>query len=197
MRRSIVLGVLTAWLAVVTGAMYGLHAYSNTDAPIIAAPTNWPSDTIINRDVSHSTLVMFLHPRCPCSEASVGELDELVTLHPELAVRLVFVQPEYSPSTWSRGTLRDAAERIRGVQIVDDLDAQESHRFHAATSGETLLYDQDGTLMFQGGITVARGHFGDSPGRDLVQSHLRCCCHGGAPTEPTTAKVFGCALDRS
>jgi hypothetical protein len=57
------------------------------------------------------------------------------------------------------------------------------------TSGAVLLYSSDGKLLFQGGITPARGHQGDSFGRQRILALL----DGDAP-DRRDAPVFGCAL---
>ena len=65
----------------------------------------------------------------------------------------------------------------------------EARRFHSETSGQTLLYDPAGNLRFQGGITFARGHAGDNPGRAALQELL---LKGHASQVKT--RVFGCSL---
>jgi hypothetical protein len=53
-----------------------------------------------------------------------------------------------------------------------------------------VLYSREGTLMFQGGVTVSRGHHGDSPGMYALKRLL-----GEKPqTAPVQAAVFGCPL---
>ena len=49
--------------------------------------------------------------------------------------------------------------------MLRDDDGAEARRFGAETSGQTLLYDEHGALLFSGGITGARGHAGDNAGR--------------------------------
>ena len=61
--------------------------------------------------------------------------------------------------------------------------------FHAATSGQTLLYDVNGRLAFNGGITARRGHSGPNDGRDAILSLLQ----DGFRLHETTP-VFGCSL---
>lgn len=65
----------------------------------------------------------------------------------------------------------------------------EAARFHAQTSGYIPLYDRDGRLMFQGGITMSRGHSGDNPGRSALEglSSEHISNRGKTP-------VFGCSL---
>ena len=71
----------------------------------------------------------------------------------------------------------------------EHLDRREADRFGVVVSGSTLLYAADGTLLFRGGLTIARGHEGRGPAHDrilaLVDGHSN---HATAPT-------FGCALE--
>ena len=43
----------------------------------------------------------------------------------------------------------------------------------AITSGQTLLYDTKGHLVFSGGITGGRGHEGDNTGRESIEKYLQ------------------------
>ena len=73
--------------------------------------------------------------------------------------------------------------------MVHDASGVEAARFGAGTSGAVLLYSSDGTLLFAGGITPARGHQGDSFGRQRLLALL-----DGAAADRRDAPVFGCAL---
>jgi hypothetical protein len=84
-----------------------------------------------------------------------------------------------------------APRAIPGVPSVDDEGGVEAKRFGVATSGHVLLFDRAGRLLFSGGITPARGHEGDSLGRDALIERL-----AGTRTisGPATSPVFGCPL---
>jgi hypothetical protein len=71
-----------------------------------------------------------------------------------------------------------------------DRDAAESRRFRAETSGDALLYDEHGRLLFSGGITVARGHAGDNAGLGAIEALVR-----GDTNVRRQTPVFGCALN--
>ncbi len=72
---------------------------------------------------------------------------------------------------------------------MEDIQGREALRFGAATSGQTLLYDASGRLLFSGGITPARGHAGDNDGSDALLELLS----GGSGRHHQTP-VFGCSL---
>jgi hypothetical protein len=77
---------------------------------------------------------------------------------------------------------------ISNVDLRVDDGGAIARSFGALTSGEVLLYDARGALRFAGGITAARGHEGDSEGRDALEASIR-----GA-TGQARAAVFGCSL---
>jgi hypothetical protein len=75
------------------------------------------------------------------------------------------------------------------VTVQRDDAGREARLFGAETSGDTRLYSATGELMFHGGITIARGHSGDNPGRDALEALLF-----GKPAGATKTRVFGCSL---
>jgi hypothetical protein len=75
------------------------------------------------------------------------------------------------------------------VTVLRDDGGGEARAFGVATSGQTLLYDSRGALVFNGGITGSRGHAGDNAGRAALIALI-----GRAPTDRSGANVFGCPL---
>ena len=164
--------------------------YSQTVGATGIPPAHWPDTSKARLDPNRPNLVMFLHPRCPCSRATLGELEKLVAHCQGLFNSQVwFIQPEGMTDEWVKTGMWHSAAAIPGVQVDIDHDGEEARRFQAVTSGQTLLYDAKGTLLFQGGITLARSHAGDNPGRDAIESLLR-----QKITHATITPVFGCAL---
>ena len=134
--------------------------------------------------------MMFVHPRCPCSRASVGELARLLVQDRGLgSVHVLFINPPGMSPDWARTVLWEQAALIPGVTVQLDQNGVEAKRFGVETSGQTLLYDASGQLLFEGGITISRGHSGDSPGRSAV---LALLSEGNAELSQTP--VFGCPL---
>ena len=133
---------------------------------------------------------MFAHPHCPCTEASVGELNRLlVRCQGPVAVHVLFIQPRDVTEDWTKSSLRKSAEAIPGTDVQLDPDGKEAHRFGAESSGYVVLYDADGQLLFNGGITGARGHAGDNAGENVVVALLN-----GQHVELKHTSVFGCSL---
>jgi hypothetical protein len=182
--------VFALWLGVVGGGTIEMTRYSNSPGNSGQAPIAWPADSQIPSNASRPTLVMFAHPRCPCTRASLGELEVLLVQFPgQLGACVVFLKPADTITNWEKTDLWRTASAIPGVTVYTDNVGIEARRFHAETSGQTLLYDRSGTLQFQGGITLGRGHAGDNPGRSALQELLR----EGDPNQVKTP-VFGCSL---
>ena len=101
----------------------------------------------------------------------------------------VFLKPKGFEPDWEKTDLWEAARLIPGAACFTDDGGKETARFDAQVSGETLIYDKAGTLVFHGGITASRGHEGDNAGRFAVEAILR----GERPAVRETL-IFGCSL---
>jgi hypothetical protein len=182
--------MVAAWAAAVVAGIWVLWRYANRPGPSGAAASAWPADTGLRRDPSHSTLIMFIHPRCPCSRASVEELDTLLArAKSRPSVKALFIRPAGMELGWERQALWSSAAAIPGVETSVDSEGVEARRFGVETSGHVLLFGPDGSLRYSGGITAARGHSGDNAGLTLILDRLR-----DAALPPATAPVFGCLL---
>jgi hypothetical protein len=141
-----------------------------------------------------SQLVVTIHPKCPCSRATVGELARVMTAcEGRLTARVLMVRPPGKPEGWEQTDLWTAAARIPGVTVVTDVDGAESGKFGAETSGHAMLYDGSGKLVFSGGITESRGHEGDNAGRSAVVSLVWAGMWAEGNVSPRTP-VYGCSL---
>jgi hypothetical protein len=190
--RPIVI-LIAAWTVCAGLGLARMLTYELTPATGAAAPAIWPQATGISRDASGPTLVLFLHPRCPCSRATLAELERLIAACDRpFALRIVFVRPAGTGDDWNRTDLHRAAERIPHAVVSDDADGIEAARFDAKTSGQALLYAADGRLLFQGGLTASRGHEGDNVGRSALSALI-----SGSRSNCTQTAVFGCSLVNS
>jgi hypothetical protein len=188
--RLVLLTSVTLWLLVVGGGLSVLWGYENTPGVAAAPPRQWPADSQIRPAPGRATLVMLAHPHCPCTRASIGELASLMA-HGQgrLTAYVLFLKPAGFSEDWEKTDLWRSAAGIPGVNPVVDEEGTEARRFHAITSGQTLLYGADGRLLFSGGITASRGHSGDNAGRSAIVSLVNT---GGAERDETF--VFGCPL---
>jgi hypothetical protein len=190
--RSNLLGLSAGalWLLTVGAGMGIVWDHALQPGKAGTPPLQWPVETRIPRNPHGATIVLFAHPKCPCTRASLGELARILARCDGLAtVVAAFVRPEGLPEDWVRTDVWDIAAAIPGVTVLRDDEGVEAARFGAATSGQTVLYDADGRLLFTGGITAARGHAGDNPGHDAIVSWLRV-----GKADRSESSVFGCPL---
>ena len=187
-RILLLLGCL-AWLGLVGGGLYFVWGYENSPGRSGVPPMLWPDDSAIRRNPELPTLVLFIHPHCPCSRATIGELAILMAgAQGRVHATAVFVKP--AGLKGGEGTdLWTSARDIPGITMSVDENGVEAKRFRSETSGQVALYDQNGQLLFSGGITGSRGHSGDNAGRTTIQSLL---ANGQVPWKETP--VFGCPL---
>jgi hypothetical protein len=179
-----------AWLGAVATGLFILWQYESRPAPDGAPPPQWPAGSALSRPTLRPTLLLFAHPHCPCTRASLEELTVLMTrVRERLDVHVVFAEPDGVPEGWSRSPLWDRANGIPGVRLVNDAGGAEAERFGTLASGHALLYGTDGALLFSGGLTTSRGHIGDNPGRAAIVALLS----GERPAHRHTP-VFGCLL---
>ncbi len=186
---GVVLAIII-WGAAAAWGLWMLTDYEKTPGLAVQAPSRWPGDAGLLPAAEGWTLVLFLHPHCPCSRATLNELIKLITDYPgKVSVRLFFLRPGIFGEAWSRTDLWSAAEKIPGAMLYPDEDGAMAKRFGAVTSGQALLYDSKGVLQFQGGITAARGHVGANAGRFSIGTILN-------RLEPVTRRtpVYGCPL---
>ena len=171
--KRIIIIALIVWGLIVILGWTMLSRYENTPGEAQASPQSWPAISQIPRTVGLPTLVMFVHPHCPCSRASMKELSLIMT-HCQKNVRaqVVFLKPEEFSQDWVKTDLWKNAINIPGVEAVVDDHGKEAKIFHADVSGQVMLYDILGNLVFSGGITSSRGHEGDNDGRDAIVSFL-------------------------
>ena len=190
-RRPVVLVCGIVWIAAVAAGLFGLQLYESNPGVSAAAPARWPPDCPLTREPGRPVLLMFAHPRCPCTAASIDELAHLMThCQGRVKVHVLFVRPPGTPEGWEKAARWHQAAAIPGVHVAADIEAAEARRFGAATSGQVLLFGPDGQRLYSGGITAARGHAGGNLGRQAVLALIR-----GETAQPAQFPVFGCALD--
>jgi len=163
------------------------------------SPQHWPSDVEIQRATNVSTLLFFVHPQCPCTFASLAELERLIAQSDSsLQTVLILNCPIENLHEWMQTLVANRAKGIPGARIFVDSDGKLSAKFKASVSGQCLLYSPNGQLLFQGGLTASRGHEGDNFGQTLLIHMLA----DNEPKdlenlEPQVVPVYGCELIQS
>lgn len=186
--RPIAWAAAALWVILVAAGMGVLADYANTAGTLGHAPTAIERAGLAPSGQAH--LLMFVHPRCPCTRASVDELARIMSrCSGQLEATVYFLRPASQPIDWERTSLWKTVAAIPGVHAVTDVAGAAADRYQANTSGEVLLYDRCGTLRFQGGITSARGHAGDNRGESAVIAVAK-----GEQSDVERCPVFGCPL---
>ena len=177
------------WVTAVALGLRVLFHYENTPGRTGALPQAWPAAQI-ERATDRPTLVMLVHPHCPCTAASVGELAQIMArVQGKIAAYVLFVKPEEAGRDWDDTSLRRSVEAIPGVKVVFDPDGVAARQFGAETSGHTLLFGAEGRLLFSGGITASRGHAGENAGESAIVALV----NNQTPARTQTL-IFGCSL---
>ena len=188
--RVLLLAGTISWLLAICFGLWILWGYENTPGKAAEPPKQWPADSKIQPARDHATLVVLAHPHCPCTRATIGELASIMAhTQGRLTAYVLFLKPAGFSEEWEKSDLWRSAASIPGVTTVIDDEGAEADRFHAATSGQTLLYDAGGRLLFSGGITGSRGHSGDNVGHSAIVSFVN-----SGTAERTESFVFGCPL---
>lgn len=184
-RAAVALGA--AWLALLGLGFWFLHCYGNTPGEAPAPPSHWPRASSLAPPTSRPVLLLFAHPRCPCTRATLEELAGILETHGvHLDTRVLFFRP--AGGGWGESDLWQRAA-VLPVAVAWDEGGREASRFGARTSGQVMLFAVDGSLLFSGGITASRGHVGPSAGRDALLALI-----DGTAASPASSAIFGCPL---
>lgn len=192
-RGAIFLGcAIFLWLVGVATGGWFIWQYTHSAGPAAKTGLRWPAESKLIRSITSPTLLMFVHPKCPCTNAS---LVELARIYARCVKKPKVIVAFYSPKDLGRGWAVNGkwnlAARIPHANLVLDTDGVEMHRHGARTSGQSFVYSADGTLVFQGGITGSRGHEGDNTGMSRAISAIEGSGRSGNST------VFGCLLEKN
>jgi hypothetical protein len=187
---SLRIAVCLLWLIVVGVGFVVLMKYQATSGTVGSTPSQWPSAAQISLDHNCPTMIMFAHPKCPCTDASMEELNRILAqCSGKVATHVLFFKPADFSDGWVRTGLWQSAAAIPGLAVQEDRDGAQARLFGAETSGYLVLYDRHGRLLFKGGITGSRAHAGDNAGEEAIVSLLT-----GQTASLTQTPVYGCSL---
>jgi len=180
---------LTLWIAGLATGFSALERYAGTAGRADAPRANAANFLAQHQKPGRGLVVIAVHPLCPCTDASLAELGDLLARsHGTCDSLILQYTPAQPPADWPQSS---ASQRLGGVEVpvMLDRDGNFADALGAHTSGHALFVDAHGVIRFHGGLTIARGHRGRSPAQDAILSLL-----AGKPSDVTTAPVFGCAL---
>ena len=182
--------IVTLWLFVCAFLTAQLIAFGARPGEKAQTAKSFPQTTKLKLTKDKFTVVAFLHPQCPCSKATIGELEEFMGNHgDDSTAYALFLKPVGCNEEFARSELFEQSSRIKGVQTIVDNDGLEAKIFGSKTSGQVMVYDPRGCLVFSGGITSSRGHYGDNDGLDAV-----CNIVQKKEKSIECSEVYGCPL---
>lgn len=188
--RHTVLIAITLWGLLIAGGFFLLFEHEFEPGRSAHPPREWPTESKIARATDKPTLVIFAHPHCPCTRATIDELARIVAdCRQRLHVVVMFLRPADFESQWTHSELWASALDVPNTRVMEDVLGREARRFRVETSGQAVLYDAAGQLRFYGGITGSRGHEGQNAGRAAVVEIVR-----GRSAPLIQTPVFGCPL---
>jgi hypothetical protein len=165
--------------------------YESSPGTAAVPPPFWPQASSIVRPQRKFSLVLFAHPDCPCTGASLTELARILTkVHGEVAAVVLFSKPGAAAAEAQNSDAWRKVASIPGVLVQFDDLARETTIFGAHVSGQVLLYAPNGRLRFTGGITAVRGHEGENASSDALIELVNNDRQG-----VIYAHVFGCSLE--
>jgi hypothetical protein len=141
-----------------------MHDHNTPPGPpgLIVGQRPGPARFPHNRD--RHTLIMAVHPGCPCTRISVSEPASILTrCEGRVEVYVLIFTPERGDEAWRPIEGLRRLGTIAGVHLIEDRGGAEAARFGARTSGHVASHAPDGPLVFRGGITSVRDHDGDMP----------------------------------
>ena len=186
-------GGIALWGALAIGGTLALSAYSNRAGSSAHAAEVWPPETSIEPIPARPNLLFFLHPRCPCSRASVSELSRIIgRIGDAVALTVILYLPEEASAEDWEGDLGARVRKIPGARVLEDRDGLEAKKFGITTSGHALLFSERGTRIFSGGVTAGRGHEGENRGQRAIEAWV---LSGEGSSSHRDSPTFGCAIE--
>jgi hypothetical protein len=187
--RVMLVAAVIAWAAIVVAGNLWMTAYSSQPSGSATSPDRLPSAIRAEMSNERPTLLVFLHPYCPCSRATLAELERITADYPDIAdIKAYFYLPSDQTEDWAHSDTWIKAERNPALSLFT-IDEEQLKELGTVTSGQVMLYDKNGDLVFSGGITPARGHEGDNVGSESIKAFF-----ASGYAEVPTSLVFGCSL---
>lgn len=189
-RRPLCCVLAAAWVGAAALGWSALFRHTYQPAATGEAVSRWPEAATPAPATAEYRIVVFAHPHCPCTRATLHKFDESLTRLPrETFLRFVFATAGLSPAAVAGSSNVASARRLPGVDVRFDHSGAETRRFGATVSGEVFVFDHAGRRVFHGGVTSGRGHEGDSAAQQELEGLVR-----GTARTSYTAPVFGCRL---
>ncbi|HEX4383605.1 MAG TPA: hypothetical protein VH083_11665, partial [Myxococcales bacterium] len=124
--RFPLIAAVLVWALLVGAGLYWFGKYKTTPGVQLDAPRLWPAASSVKLAPGRSSLLLFLHPQCDCSRATLEELKVILNGAPNASASIVVEQLDGVPlqgGPWQ--------ESIPGATVFIDKDGVEARRFGA------------------------------------------------------------------
>ncbi|HZW06526.1 MAG TPA: hypothetical protein VFF65_05335 [Phycisphaerales bacterium] len=185
---------IAGWCVVVAACSAALHLWSRQPGGSDSPPAVMPQSLHHYQTPGRPTLLVALHPRCPCSRATVANLQRALRAPDRRCTVVAFI---YAPrgEVWTDTDLVARLSSLPDLQKVIDPEGAAAASLGMHTSGHVVAYNDAGVLAFTGGVTPSRGEEGDCPSLDAL---IGAITPSGDPATSQSgfagASVFGCPL---
>ncbi len=178
-----------SWLLLLPAAICVQLRYDSLPGIAAVPKTAWPAASKIKYSTITNTLVMVLHPRCPCSRASVQQVASMMnTTNPPKCIFL-FYTPSIFAKGWEKTDIWNQASEIPDSVLISDIDGRETKTSEHPHPDRPTFFDRQGFLRYSGGLTEGRGHQGEC--RNL-EAAIKALNDSHKPT--TFGAVYGCPV---
>lgn len=191
-RHNRLIGVFVgAWMMCLLAGVFVVTGYATNPGEQHRLLFEWPSSSYMERSRDLTTVVLFVHPRCPCTFASKREFERLLpTITESVLLKVVYFHPKNESEQWVRSTkLFQAFNQLAPGAAVMDCNGLEAQSFGVKNSGHILAFSPSGKCLYSGGVTPSRGHEGSNFGL----SALRVAIEKQQRTR-LDFPVFGCSI---
>ena len=187
MNRPGQVAVAVLWMGLIVAGFWWQSGLSLRAGAQAASPPSWPETGRLSRRPNRHSVLVALHPRCPCSRATLTGLEEFAARFPDAAdVTILLSVPTGAGREWTTTPICERVRAIPRFTVVEDEEGRIASAFGMQTSVHVLIYNARGDLAFSGGITAGRGPEGPTAGLEA----LFALGSGSTPGTP----VFGCPL---
>lgn len=178
-----------AWFGAAILGWSAMLQHTYQPQPTEKPASQWPKTKLAVK-TDGVRIVVFAHPFCPCTQATLNSLDESLSRLPShTSLHIVFCTAGFDDQQVALSQTMAFARRIPQVDVYCDEDGEETRLFGAKVSGEVFAFDFHGRRVFHGGVTVGRGHRGESAGQKMLERLVL-----GQSVSVGSTRVFGCAL---
>src|SRR5438045_7654950 len=123
------------WAGALVPGVRALSVYEGTPGDAGRGAKSWPANAPA-LNLSGATLILFVHPECPCSNATMASLNGIMAHGGgKVQAYVVAVLPPGAPNQWMSSSLLKEAAAIPGVRVIVDEGGWLARAFGARTSG--------------------------------------------------------------